>query len=46
VEAPRAARLAARALSRHDGEIGDLAVPTYTDEQVLGDWFPEASPPP
>jgi Domain of unknown function DUF29 len=46
VEAPRAARLAARALFRHDGEIGDLAVPNYTEEQVLGDWFPEASPPP
>jgi hypothetical protein len=46
VEAPRAARLAARALFRHDREIGDLAVPNYTEEQVLGDWFPEASPPP
>jgi hypothetical protein len=46
VEAPRAARLAARTLFRHDGEIGDLAVPNYTEEQVLGDWFPEASPPP
>jgi hypothetical protein len=46
VEAPRAARLTARALFRHDGEIGDLAVPNYTEEQVLGDWFPEASPPP
>jgi hypothetical protein len=45
-EAPRAARLAARALFRHGEEIGDLAVPNYTDEQVLGDWFPEASPPP
>jgi len=46
VEAARAARLAARALFRHDCEIGDLAVPNYTEEQVLGDWFPEASPPP
>jgi hypothetical protein len=44
--APRAARLAARVLFRHGEEIGDLAVPNYTDEQVLGDWFPEASPPP
>jgi hypothetical protein len=46
VEAPRAARLAARALFRHAEEIGELAVPNYTEEQVLGDWFPEASPPP
>jgi len=46
VEAPRAARLAARALFRQGEEIGDLAVPNYTEEQVLGGWFPGASPPP
>jgi hypothetical protein len=43
-ESPHAARLAARAPFRHAEEIGDLAVPNYTEEQVLGDWFPEASP--
>jgi hypothetical protein len=41
----RAARLAAGGLSRHGEKTSDLAVPNYTEEQVLGDWFPEASPP-
>jgi hypothetical protein len=44
---PRVARLATRLLRLHGEEAGGLPVPTYTEEQVLGDWFPgEALPPP
>jgi hypothetical protein len=43
-EAPRVARRTARVLRLHGEDVGDLAVPNYTEEQVLGDWFPgEAS---
>jgi hypothetical protein len=35
----RAVRLAARRLSNH-GEAAVISVPSYTEEQVLGDWFP------
>jgi hypothetical protein len=39
-EIPRVARLAARVLLRHREVVGNLAVPTSTEDQVLGDWFP------
>jgi hypothetical protein len=38
---PRAARLTTRVLRLHGQEVGNLAPPTYTEAQVLGDWFPE-----
>jgi uncharacterized protein DUF29 len=41
-EGPRVARLTTRLLRRHGEEVGNLAAPTYTGEQVLGDWLPEA----
>jgi len=47
-ETRRAVRHATRALRRHDGAtpeaIAALSGATYTDDQVLGDWFPEISP--
>jgi uncharacterized protein DUF29 len=45
-EAPRVARLTTRVLRLHGEEVGNLALPSYTGEQVLGDWLPgEAAPP-
>jgi Domain of unknown function DUF29 len=43
-EAPRVARLTTRVLRLHGEDVGNLAVPTYTEEQVLGDWFPGEAP--
>ena len=41
---PRVARLATTSLFGY-GETGKkLAVPDYTEDQVLGDWFPEDAP--
>lgn len=39
-EAPRAARLTTRLLLRHRETTRALAPPTYTEDQVIGDWFP------
>ncbi len=43
-EAPRAAHLTTRVLHVYGEYVGNLAVPTYTEEQVLGDWFPGEAP--
>jgi hypothetical protein len=43
-EAPRVARLTTRILLGHREGVGNLAAPTYTEDQVLGDWFPEDAP--
>ena len=45
-EAPRAARLTSRLLSRQRERARPLAPPSYTEAQVLGDWFPGAAPSP
>ena len=45
-EAPRAARLTTRLLLRHRERTRALAPPTYTEDQVLGDWFPGNTPSP
>lgn len=42
----RVAQLTARVLRLRGETVGDIAPPTYTEDQVLGDWFPETSPPP
>ena len=39
-EAPKVARRAIRMLRLHGEEVGSLQAPNYTEEQVLGDWFP------
>jgi hypothetical protein len=44
-EAPRVARLTTSVLRLHGEDVGNLQAPNYTEEQVLGDWFPgEAVP--
>jgi hypothetical protein len=43
-ERPRAARLVSRSLLGYGEEVGNLPAPAYTEEQVLGDWFPENAP--
>jgi uncharacterized protein DUF29 len=49
-EAPRVARLTTRVLRLHGENVGNLPAPNYSEEQVLGDWFPGESllshPPP
>jgi hypothetical protein len=49
-EGPRAVRRATRSLLRHGEEASAGATRLIgvdlTEDQVLGDWFPEASPPP
>ncbi len=40
---PRALRLAAGSLSDH-GEAPAIPLPGYTEDQVLGDWFPGEAP--
>jgi hypothetical protein len=47
-ESPRVARLTSRVLRLHGEEVGNIAPPTYTEEQVLGDWYPGdlLAPPP
>jgi hypothetical protein len=42
----RIARLAATSLFGHGETVQQLPVPDYTEDQVLGDWFPGATPPP
>jgi Domain of unknown function DUF29 len=44
-EAPRVARLTTRVLRLHGEDPGNLAIPSYTEDQVLGDWFPGDSLP-
>jgi hypothetical protein len=41
---PRVVRLTTRILRLHGEEIDRLAPPSYTEEQVLGDWFPGNAP--
>jgi len=43
-EAPRVARLTTCVLRLHGEDVGNLAVPNYPEEQVLGDWLPGEAP--
>jgi hypothetical protein len=43
---PRVARLAASSLFGYGETADKLPLPNYTEDQVVGDWFPERSPPP
>src|SRR4051812_40338995 len=44
---PRVARLATTSLFGHGEMFRKVPIPDYTEEQVLGDWFPgDAAPPP
>jgi hypothetical protein len=45
-EGPRAARVTTRSLLGYAERTKSLAAPTYTEDQVLGDWFPGDAPPP
>jgi Domain of unknown function DUF29 len=47
-ESSRVARLTARLLRLRGEEVGNIAPPTYSEEQVLGDWYPGdlLAPPP
>jgi hypothetical protein len=40
-ESRRAAQFAARELAKYGEPPATIAPPSYTEEQVLGDWFPE-----
>jgi hypothetical protein len=40
-ESSRVARLTSRVLRLHGEDVGNIAPPRYTEEQVLGDWYPE-----
>jgi hypothetical protein len=33
-----------RVLRLHGEDVGNIAPPTYTEEQVLGDWLPGDAP--
>jgi hypothetical protein len=44
-QGPQAAKDAGASLSGHDEASAHLLPPSYTAEQVLGDWFPEAPKP-
>jgi hypothetical protein len=44
-ESRRAAQFAARELAKHGEPPATIALPNYTEEQILGDWFPEAPKP-
>ena len=39
-ESLRVARLTSRVLRLQGEDVGNIAPPTYIEEQVLGDWFP------
>ena len=43
---PRVARLATSSLFGYGETANKLPLPNYTEDQVVGDWFPERSPPP
>src|ERR1700730_9692330 len=47
-ESSRVARLTSRVLCLYGEDVGNITPPTYTDEQVLGDWYPGdlLAPPP
>lgn len=42
--AGRVARLTTRVLRLHGEDVGSLATPTYSEDQVLGDWLPAETP--
>jgi hypothetical protein len=42
----RVAQLTTRVLRLYGENVGNLAAPTYTEDQVLGDWFPGNGPHP
>jgi hypothetical protein len=39
----RVAQLTTRVLRLHGEDVADLSPPAYTEDQVLGDWFPGAA---
>jgi hypothetical protein len=39
-ESSRVARLTSRVLRLYGEDVGNIAPPTYTEGQVLGDWYP------
>ena len=41
---PRVARLATTSLFGYGETVKKLPLPSYTEEQVLGDWFPGEAP--
>jgi hypothetical protein len=41
---PRVARLATASLFGYGETVKTLQLPSYTEEQVLGEWFPEDAP--
>jgi hypothetical protein len=41
---PRVARLATASLFGYGETVKELPLPSYTEEQVLGDWFPGEAP--
>ena len=47
-ESSRVARLTSHVLRLYGEDVGNRAPPTYTEEQVLGDWYPGdlLAPPP
>jgi hypothetical protein len=47
-ESSRVARLTSRVLRLHGEDVSNIAPPTYTEEEVLGDWYPgdPLAPPP
>jgi len=47
-ESSRVARLTSHVLRLYGEDVGNIAPPTYTEEQVLGDWYPGdlLAPPP
>jgi Domain of unknown function DUF29 len=47
-ESARVARLTSRVFRLHGEDVGNIAPPTYTEEQVLGAWYPgdPLAPPP
>ena len=47
-ESSRVARLTSHVLRLYREDVGNIAPPTYTEEQVLGDWYPGdlLAPPP
>ena len=47
-ESSRVARLTSRVLRLYGEDVGNITPPTYTEEQVLGDWYPGdlLAPPP
>jgi hypothetical protein len=45
-ESSRVARLTSRVLRLYGEDVGNIAPLTYTEEQVLGDWYPGDPPAP